>query len=161
MCYIYINDLVSFRVWIYTYLHSYIVFYLRISMAVKTPHNQGDSYKGKHLIKFYLYFQSFSQFLPWQEALKDGGRNFADVPESSISWSKGRQEKTDFQTQRNKTSQSPSPQWHTSCNKDTPTTRTHLQIVPLPGPSIFIPPHSFSSSPIRWFKHISLWGGHT
>jgi hypothetical protein len=48
------------------------------------------------------------------------------------------------------TSPSPPPEWHISSNKATPTpTRSHLLIVPLPGPSIF-------KSPQVWRKPLPL-----
>jgi hypothetical protein len=45
-------------------------------IAVKRSHDQGNSYKGKHLTGAALQFQRFSQ-LSWQEAQQHAGRHGA------------------------------------------------------------------------------------
>jgi hypothetical protein len=41
---------------------------LRVSIAVKRHHDQGNSYKRTHLIGAGLQFQRFSLLSSWQEA---------------------------------------------------------------------------------------------
>jgi hypothetical protein len=54
-------------------------------MAVKRHHDQGNSYKGKHLIGAGLQFQSFSPLSSWQEAWQHANRLGAGGAESSTS----------------------------------------------------------------------------
>jgi hypothetical protein len=46
-------------------------------MIKKRHHDQGNSYKGKHLIGAGLQFLRFSPFLPWQETWQHVGRHGA------------------------------------------------------------------------------------
>ena len=65
-----------------------------MEISIKRHHDQGDSYKGQHLIGAGLKFHRFS-LLSEQEACQHAGRHGAgEGAESSISCSKGTQEKT-------------------------------------------------------------------
>ena len=57
-------------------------------------HDQGNFYKGQHLIKAGLQLQRFSPLSLWQEAWQHAGRHGAGGAESSTSLSKGGQEQT-------------------------------------------------------------------
>jgi hypothetical protein len=46
-------------------------------IAVKRHHDQGSSYKGKHLIEAGLQFWRFSPLSSWQEAWRHAGRHGA------------------------------------------------------------------------------------
>lgn len=118
----------------------------RVSIAVKRYHNQGNSYKGKHLIGAGLQVQRFSPLSSWWEACQLPGRHGAGGAESSTACYEGKQKTTVFQEARKRVSKPTSivtqflQQGHTYSNKVTPTlTGPHLLIVPLPGPSIFKP----------------------
>ena len=50
---------------------------VRVSIAVKRHHDQGNSYKGQHLIGAGLHFQTCSPLLSWQEAWQNPGRHGA------------------------------------------------------------------------------------
>jgi hypothetical protein len=103
-------------------------------IAVKRHHDQGISYKGKHVIGPGLQFQSFSPLSSRQEAWQHPGRyNDGDEAESSTSGSEGSQEKTVFR-QLGRGSQCAHP-----CSDTLPSTRPHLLIAAFPGPSIFKP----------------------
>ena len=98
--------------------------------------DQGNCYKGKHLIGTGLQVQRFSPLSSRQKAWQHPGMTLKKL--SSTSCSEGEQKIAVFQEAR----RSPLPQWQTSSSKVTPVpTRPHLLIVPLPGSSIFKPPH--------------------
>jgi hypothetical protein len=64
--------------------------YLRSSTAVKRHQDQGNSYKGKHLIGAVLQFHQFSPLSSWQEAWRCVDRHGAgERAERSTSWSEG------------------------------------------------------------------------
>jgi hypothetical protein len=48
-----------------------------ISITVKRPHDQGNSYKGQNLTEAGLHVQRFSPLSSWQEAWKGPGRHGA------------------------------------------------------------------------------------
>jgi hypothetical protein len=50
---------------------------LRVSIAVKRHHDQGNSYKGQHLIEAGLQFHRFSPLSSWREAWQCPGRHGA------------------------------------------------------------------------------------
>ena len=55
-------------------------------IAVKRPHDHGNSYKGKHFIGAGLQFQRSRSLLSWWEAWLHAGRHGAgEVAESSTS----------------------------------------------------------------------------
>jgi hypothetical protein len=98
-------------------------------------HDQDNSYKGQHLIGAGLQVQRFCPLSSMQEVWQHPGRHGAGAAESSISCSKDKQKKTGFPGAEKKVSESP-------CSQGLlPPTRPHLLIEPLPGPSIFKPPH--------------------
>ena len=123
-----------------------LVVLVRVSIAMKRHHDQGNSYKGQHLIGAGFQFQRFYTLLSWQKAWHHLGRHDAgEGAESSTSWSEGSRERVWLlctgQSLSTRSPQSPPTQWHTSSNQATPTpTRLHLPIVPLPKPSIFKAP---------------------
>ena len=113
---------------------------VKFSIAVKRNHDQDNSYK-EHLIGSSLQFQRLSPLSSRQEAWQHPGRHGARGAESSTSSFKGRQGQNVLR-QPGGGSQSLPPQWHTFSNKATVIpTRPYLLIVPLPGSSIFKPPH--------------------
>jgi hypothetical protein len=63
---------------------SYLRGCLRVSIAVKRHHNQGNSYKGKHLTGAGLQVLRFSP-LSWREAWQHPGRHGTRGAESSTS----------------------------------------------------------------------------
>jgi hypothetical protein len=65
---------------------------------MKRHRDQGNSYKGKHLIRAGLQFQRFSPLSPWWETQQHAGRFDAGGAKGSISWSEGNQEETMFHT---------------------------------------------------------------
>jgi hypothetical protein len=122
------------------FLSLYLTVLVRISIAIKRHHSQGNSYKGQHFIEAGPQVLRFSPLSSWSEARQGPGRHIAGKAESSTSSSKGSQEQTVSQTARRV--QNPPTKRHTSSNKATPTsTRPHLLIVPLPRPSIFKLPY--------------------
>jgi hypothetical protein len=69
----------------------YIIFIVWVSKGVNRHHDQGNFYKGQHLIGTVLQIQRFSPSSRW-EARQYLGRHGAGVVESSTSCSKGKQE---------------------------------------------------------------------
>ena len=61
---------------------------VRVSIATKRHHDQGNSYKG-HLIGVGLQVQRFSPLSLWEEAWQHPGRHGARKAESSTFCSKG------------------------------------------------------------------------
>ena len=57
---------------------------VRVSIAVKRRHDQGNSHKG-HLTGTGLQFQGFSPLSSWQEAWQHPGRHGAGGAKSSTS----------------------------------------------------------------------------
>ena len=118
---------------------------LRVSIAVKRLHNQGNSQRGQHLIGAGLQFQRFSS-LSWWEARQHEGRHVAGG--GAESWATECQ-KTVFHRQLGRESgthwpdlsiwilKAPPPQWHTSSNKVTPSPVTPHPIVPLPMGQVY------------------------
>jgi hypothetical protein len=100
---------------------------LRVYIAVKRHHDQGNSYKGKHLIGAGLQFQRFSPLSSRWEAMAEM------VVEKEL-----RVLHLDMQAAegdcvphwanlKHRRPQSPPSQWHSSSNKATPTAaRPHL-----------------------------------
>jgi hypothetical protein len=108
---------------------------VRVSIAIRRHHHQGNSYKGKHFAGAGLQVLRFS-LLSWQEAWQCAGRHGTREADSSTS-SKGKQEMTFFQAARKRVSK-PTPTVTHFLQKAIPTlTRPNLLRVPLPGPSIF------------------------
>jgi hypothetical protein len=58
---------------------------VRVVIAVKRYHDQGNSYKGQHLIGAGLQFQRFCPLSSWQEAWQHAGRHGAGRTKSSTS----------------------------------------------------------------------------
>ena len=113
---------------------------------MKRHNDQGNSYKGKHLIGAGLRFQRFSPLSSWQEAWQHPGRHgTGEGAERSRSWSKLSQKETLLCRQPVKDShpcctepeyrrrpQNLPTQWHTLSNKATPIpTRPYFLIMPL------------------------------
>jgi hypothetical protein len=90
---------------------------VRISIAVKRHHDQGNSYKGQHLIGAGLQVQRFSPLSSRWEAWQHPGRHDAGEGAESTSCSE-RNQKTNFHAARRRVSK-PTPQRHTSSNKAT------------------------------------------
>jgi hypothetical protein len=64
--------------------HTIYLWHLRVSIAVKTHHDQGNSYKGQHLTGAGLQVKRFSLLLSsWWEAQQHPGRPSSRVAESS------------------------------------------------------------------------------
>ena len=59
-------------------------FYLRVSIAAKRHHDQGNSYKEQHLIEAGLKIQNFSPLSSWWEAWLCAGRFDAGGTKSFI-----------------------------------------------------------------------------
>ena len=96
------------------FLSLYLTVLVRISIAIKRHHSQGNSYKGQHFIEAGPQVLRFSPLSSWSEARQGPGRHIAGKAESSTSSSKGSQEQTVFQEEGLKVHP------HTSSNKDTP-----------------------------------------
>ena len=62
---------------------------VRVSIAVKRQHEQGDSCKEQHLIGAGLLVQRFIPLSSWREAWQHPGRHGARGVKSSTSSSKG------------------------------------------------------------------------
>ena len=74
------------------------MFLIFVSIAMKSHHEQGTTYKSKQLIGAGLQFQRFSPFLSQQEGWQHAGRQDDGVEaECSASLSQGSQEETVFQ----------------------------------------------------------------
>jgi hypothetical protein len=58
---------------------------VRVSIAVKRHHEQGNSYKQQHLIGAGLQVQRFSPLSSWKEAWQHAGRHGAEGAKSSTS----------------------------------------------------------------------------
>ena len=56
---------------------------VRVSIVVKRHHDQGNSYKGKHLVGAGLQFQRFRPLSSWWEAWQHAGRHGARGAEGS------------------------------------------------------------------------------
>ena len=69
-----------------------VIVLARVSIAVKRHHDQGNSYKGQHLIWAGLQILRSSPLSSW-EAWQHPGRHGARRAENSPSCSKGSQEK--------------------------------------------------------------------
>ena len=52
-----------------------VLFFVRVSIAVKKHHDQGNSYKGQHLNGVVLHFQRFISLLSWQAAWQHASRH--------------------------------------------------------------------------------------
>jgi hypothetical protein len=94
--------------------------------ATNRHHDQGNSYKGQHLIGAGLRVQRFNPLSSGQETQQCPGRHSAGGAESSTSSSKGSQEQTVFHVARRRVS-NPTltvidflQQGHTYSNKATP-----------------------------------------
>jgi len=68
----------------YVYVGQRTIVLVRVSFAMKRHHDQGNFYKGKHLIGAGLQFQKFSPESSWQEAWQRAGRHSAGGDKSSI-----------------------------------------------------------------------------
>jgi hypothetical protein len=73
-----------------------------VSIAIRRQHDQGNSYKGQHLVGVDLQVQRFSPLSSWGEVWQHPGRHGAGGAESSTSCSEGKQEKTVFQAAKRK-----------------------------------------------------------
>ena len=96
---------------VYTQLFLIYSVLVRVSIALKRHHDQGNSYKGQHLIGADLQVQRFSPLTSRWKAWQDTGRHgTAGRVESSISCSKGNQKKTVSSRQLGEGSQRSPPQ---------------------------------------------------
>jgi hypothetical protein len=59
--------------------------FVRVSIAVKRHHDQGNPYRGKHLIGAGLQFQGFSPLSSWWDTWQHAGRHGAGRAVSSTS----------------------------------------------------------------------------
>jgi hypothetical protein len=87
-----------------------------VSIAVKTHHAQGNSYKVQHLIGPGLQVQKFGPLSSRPEAQQHPGRHGTGGAKNSTSCFEGKKEKIDFR-QLGGGSHCPPPWWYTSCNK--------------------------------------------
>ena len=71
-------------VWGHSEIHHDLV---GVSIAVKRYRDQGNSYKGKHLIGSGLQFQRFCSLSSWWEIWQHAGRHDAGGAKSFTSWS--------------------------------------------------------------------------
>jgi hypothetical protein len=130
---------------------------VKVSIAEKRQHDQGNSYKGQNLIAVGLQVQRFSPLSSWQEAWQRPGRHGIGGAECSTPFSKGKQEKTNPHVSRRRVSK-PTPkvgthflqQGHIYSNKATlsnsATPRAkHIQTLSLPFSSQNFPSPSLSS----------------
>ena len=78
-----------------------------VFIAVKRQYDQGNSYKGQHLIGAGFQVLRFSPFSSWQEAWQSAGRHGAGGAVRSTSYSEGKQN-TGFQAARQRVSK-PTP----------------------------------------------------
>ena len=108
---------------------------LQVLLLLTVHHDQGKCYKGQHLIWADLQVQRFS---PLSSRWEHGSIQTVMVQEELRVLHLHPKEARSILASRplEGGSQSPSPSGHTYSNK-----ATHLLIVPLPGSSIFKPPH--------------------
>jgi hypothetical protein len=66
-----------------------IILLFWVFIAMKSHHNQGNSYKGQHLTVAGLLVLRFSLLSSWQEAWQYPGRHGVGGAESSTSSSEG------------------------------------------------------------------------
>jgi hypothetical protein len=106
---------------------------------VKRHHDQGNFYKGQHVVRAGLLVLRFSP-LSWQEAWQHPGRYGTGGAEGSTSCSEGEQEMTGSQAARKRVSKATTMVTHLLQQGHTYSNKPHLLMVPLPVSSIFKPP---------------------
>ena len=116
-------------------------------------HGQSNSYKWQHLVGVVYRFRCLVHYHQGSVQTNLGLEELRVpplVPKAA--------RKSLASRQVGRESQNPHSQWHTYSNKATPTqTRPHLQIVPLPGPSIFKPPQCVTCNCVNLDMQKLMW----